>query len=85
MSKINDGGPAFPSVLFRQEPTENWYSDGMSFRDRVAIEALGGMLAHSTRYKPREIDSDLYWHQAIAKEAYELADAMIATRSETKE
>lgn len=53
----------------------------MSLRDRIALEALGGMLAHQRRYKPREVDCDLYWHQAIAKEAYELADAMLAARA----
>jgi NTP pyrophosphatase (non-canonical NTP hydrolase) len=39
--------------------------------------ALIGMLAHPTRYKPRPGKS-ANWHEAIAEEAYEIADAMAA-------
>lgn len=46
-------------------------------RDDLAARALNGMLAHATRYKPRHIDIALPWHDAIAKEAYEIADAML--------
>ena len=74
MSKINDGGPAFPSPQ-----CGDWAPEyGMSLRDRIAIEALGGMLAHPTRYKPR--DAFQHWHAAISEEAYELADAMLKQR-----
>lgn len=52
--------------------------DRLSVRDRFAMAALSGMLAHSTRYKPREEGAD--WHWSIAKEAYELADAMMKRR-----
>lgn len=45
-------------------------------RDAFAVYALNGMLAHSVRYKPREGDPE-NWHDAISKEAYEIADAMI--------
>jgi hypothetical protein len=51
-----------------------------SLRDEIAIEALNGMLAHSTRYKPRE-GAYVDWHYSIAKEAYELADAMLKVRN----
>lgn len=40
-----------------------------------AAAALQGMLAHPTRYKPREDASD-NWHEAIAQEAFEIAEAM---------
>lgn len=50
----------------------------LGLRDQFAIAALTGMLAHSTRYKPREEGVD--WHWSIAKEAYELADAMMNMR-----
>lgn len=50
----------------------------MELRDKFAGQALEGMLAHSTRYKPREDGVD--WHWAIAKEAYELADCMLMVR-----
>lgn len=79
MPEIDDGGAAYPC---EGGVDSGLYPDpGMSLRDRIALEALGGMLAHSTRYKPREIDRALHWHDAIAKEAYELADAMLAARS----
>ena len=48
-------------------------------RDKIAIAALTGMLAHSTRYRPRP-GAPADWHQAIAEEAYEIADAMISER-----
>lgn len=52
-----------------------------ALRDEIAIFALNGMLAHSTRYRPRQgANSD--WHLAIAEEAYELADAMLIARQE---
>lgn len=50
----------------------------MELRDKFAGQALEGMLAHSTRYKPKDNISD--WHIAIAKEAYELADCMLMVR-----
>ena len=52
---------------------------GNELRDKIAIAALAGMLAHSTRYKPRP-GAPADWHQAIAEEAYEIADAMLNTR-----
>jgi len=60
-------------------PKEVWLpKEEFSVRDRFAAAALSGMLAHSTRYKPREEGAD--WHWSIAKEAYELADAMMEAR-----
>ena len=60
-------------------PKEVWLpKEEVSVRDRFAMAALSGMLAHSTRYKPREEGAD--WHWSIAKEAYELADAMMERR-----
>jgi hypothetical protein len=77
MRKPSDGGQAFP----HGDPT-NGGDLGMSLRDRVAIEALGGMLAHSTRYRPRP-DASSNWHEAIAEEAYQIADAMLKAREAT--
>jgi len=48
-------------------------------RDEIAKAALNGMLAHPKRYKPRPGDP-ANWHAAIAKEAYEIADAMLVER-----
>ena len=58
------------------------------FRDVCAVAALTGMLAHSrngTGYHPRDEDNHLHWHDAIAKEAFELADAMVRAREATNE
>ena len=55
------------------------YGQGLAVRDLFAANALNGMLSHSTRYQPRE-GADMHWHDSIVKEAYELADAMLAER-----
>lgn len=44
-------------------------------RYEIAKSAMQGMLAHSTRYKPR--NPNMNWHNAIAEEAKELSDALI--------
>jgi len=72
MGEIKDGGPAFPHT--------GHVDPGLTRRDWFAGRALQGMLAHSTRYKPRPVDAGRHWHDAIAREAYELADAMLAAR-----
>jgi hypothetical protein len=51
-------------------------------RVTLAGRAMQGMLAHPTRYHPAP-GYPVDWHQAIAKEAFELADAMIAQGSVT--
>lgn len=74
----NDGGPAFPphGAAFDYVGVHA----GMSLRDYFAAKAMQGMLAHGTRYRPREQDKHLHWHDALAKEAREIADAMLAER-----
>jgi hypothetical protein len=58
------------------------YGHGLGVRDHFAGLALMGMLAHSTkRYKPR-VGAPENWHDAIAEEAYEIADAMMRVRGE---
>ncbi len=59
----------------------------ITLRDRIAYHALEGMLAHARGhhgdrhgYLPRMQDKGLHWHEAIAKEAYEIADAMMRER-----
>ena len=44
--------------------------------ERIAAAAMKGMLAHPRRYKPRPCDPE-NWHDALAKEAKEIAAAMI--------
>lgn len=56
-------------------------NDYMS-REGWAAFAMQGMLAHPQRYQPRPGDPE-NWHEAIAKEAFEIADAMMAERNRT--
>jgi Fe-S cluster biosynthesis and repair protein YggX len=73
MSKEKLGlDPAFPAENLGQHS----YS-GMSKRLWIATQLVQGMLAHSTRYKPRDSDKELYWHTAIVKEAYEITDELL--------
>ena len=44
-------------------------------KDYAAV-ALLGMLSHPTRYRPRDEDKFRHWHDAIAKEAFDIAEAM---------
>lgn len=80
MSKINDGGPAFPrSQKAALSPITDVNGDdiqsGMSLRDHFAAQIASGMAAFSgtagVSYGPKE----------IAGRSYEVADAMIAARS----
>lgn len=70
MSKINDGGAAFPQL--RITPTGHYSeSAGMSLRDWFAGQALTGILAHGSVGN----------HADIASNAYRFADAMLAERA----
>lgn len=55
------------------------HGEGISVLDHFAGQAMTGMLAHSTRYKPRA-GAPENWHDAIAEEAYEVAEAMMRVR-----
>jgi len=68
MNKSDNGGSAFPS---QRDDCDN---EGMTLRDWFAGQALGGLLATN-----QTADVSSY---AIA--SYELADAMIEARKETK-
>lgn len=41
-----------------------------------AALAMMGMLAHSTRYHQREQDAGLHWHEAMAREAFDIGQEM---------
>ena len=73
MNNINTGGPAFPSGL-KETDTDNVESIyvGMTLRDYFAAKAMQGMYAASSF--PTGIMDD------TAKEAYEMADAMLKAR-----
>jgi hypothetical protein len=76
----DDGGMAFPSGIPGGRT-------GLTKREWFAGMALQGMLAHSRGNPPhgyRPPGND-HWHVAIAKEAHQLADAMIAAGKENAE
>ena len=76
----SDGGPAFPVecsmhpdgrlVGTQTSPVSGWET-GMSLRDYFAGQALAGLLTHAMR-TPAE----------ASREAYQLADAMLAARED---
>lgn len=74
MSKINDGGPAYPlhpGVL----PDWKWQA-GMSLRDAAALAALQGLIASGTYTNAGPDFGDF-----IVARAMEVADAFIAARA----
>jgi hypothetical protein len=74
MSKIDDGGPAFPT-----EPNRFYFHHGMSLRDWFAGQALIGLLpsiAHSNFVGTAEPNDN----SLFANVAYALADAMLEAR-----
>lgn len=78
MSDKPTGGSAFPYEERDGDGKPVLDHFGMTLRDYFAVQALQGMLAHSTRYRSRY--SHLHWHDAISQEAYEIADAMLQER-----
>lgn len=70
MTKINDGGPAFPTT-YGQSP-------GMSLRDYVAalvLPSVAGVCANDTR-RPGQSHPEMF-----AEKAFDIADAFLAARS----
>ncbi|KXJ63093.1 hypothetical protein AXY46_03500 [Achromobacter xylosoxidans] len=71
MSKINDGGPAFP---VSEANGCNSGAPGLSLRDYFAASAMQGFNANS---HPDMLTWSL---ERIAKHSYKQADAMLAAR-----
>ena len=69
MEKINDGGPAFPRAGSDYVKAQ----EGMSLRDWFAGKALEGQ-AH-------RFDHPHNHRELLAKDCYEIADAMLKARS----
>ena len=82
MSKINDGGPAFPTENARQTGPSSWHEEGMTLRDYFAAKALPIMWdAYDKGYCGLN-DQDEPNVKTIAAGAYQLADAMLKAREE---
>jgi hypothetical protein len=70
MSNTNTGGPAFPAHWNGMQPPQT----GMSMRDWFAGKAMQGA---TIRGWPPGVSMD-----AVAKQCYELADAMLKEREQ---
>lgn len=72
--KVDDGGSAFPDI----RNAIDWkYQPGMTLRDYFAAMALQGLLAHSCDKSSNSINEPA---ELVARNAYEMADAMIWRR-----
>ena len=80
MSKINDGGPAFPVPMVRYDDGNffNVTDTGMSLRDWFAGQALAGIMANS-----RLITVLTESKQDPTSCAYQMADFMLAERAKS--
>ena len=78
--KMTGNEPAYPTM---DNNGLNRFS-GLTIRQQFAMVAMNGMLAHSTRYRPRQGASN-NWHEAMAEEAVQLADALIAELNKSEE
>lgn len=78
MNKKQDGGPAFPLYIPTQQAGDNSeVIDGMTLRDAFAAKAMNGMLSANG-----DSDGHLEFEPpTVAKNAYRMADAMLAARS----
>jgi hypothetical protein len=71
MSKIKDGGPAFPNVPDGAGDKWQLWGTGMSMRDYFAAKAMQALIG-------RISDTP----ENVARGAYMMADAMLAERGE---
>ena len=78
--KPNDGGAAFPGPYLNEHDKLEviWKQGGMSLRDYFAASAMQA-IAHEVCRTGREFGYTA--PDAIAKQAYEIADAMLAERN----
>lgn len=87
MSKIDNGGPAFPvhggGLLCgeKDDPRNQILQGGMTLRDWFAGQALQGILGTNYDWFTSGTETGSRTHEAAAF-AYSLADAMIAARGE---
>lgn len=74
MSDTNTGGPAYPTSNWENlAPRRIGYSEGMTLRDYFAAKAMQGILSHE-----RTVQAT---HDAVALQAYTMADAMLKARA----
>ncbi len=74
---MNDGGPAFPGAKDNDRlKVEFRKNEGMSLRDYLAAKAMQGIMGSPDIM----IEHEGTRPEVIAKEAYEMADLMLAER-----
>ena len=78
---IKTGGPAFPTESEHQSGNTTWHFEGMSLRDYFAAKALQAQL---TAFWALETHHG-WSRDGIAQEAYSMADAMLAARTQNPE
>ena len=69
MSAADAGGPAFP--ILAEQAADGWAHCGMTLRDYFAAKVVQTMCEEVSRYDQ---------FQAVAKDAYKMADAMLEAR-----
>ena len=72
-TRIDDGGPAFPTDNEQQNGASSYHYQGMGLRDWFAGQALTGLQASPNVSPSTPV-------KAMAEGAYRLADAMLAAR-----
>lgn len=81
MSKIEDGGSAFPQVESQLIGSQGEYHTeissfgGMSLRDYFAAKAMAANLSVIREFP------DEHWRMGLAIDAYAMADAMLSART----
>ena len=75
MNIKDNGGPAFPMIRdIRHNP--DWdHEEGMTLRDYFAAKAMQTILSQIQEFP------DENWRVGVAKDAYMMADAMLAERA----
>ncbi|MPV55889.1 hypothetical protein CFB46_12000 [Burkholderia sp. HI2761] len=80
MSKVNNGGPAFPSTtktyVAKDGDTMHQGANGMMLRDYFAAKAMESLALQQNLYSIDTVEGV----EAIAANAYDLADAMLRAR-----
>ena len=78
MSKINDGGPAYPHRWLNGDGCTDIIARGLSIRQWYAGQALAGIYQ-------REIGRTTRSPKRMAQKAFDLADAMIAHEAKERD
>jgi hypothetical protein len=82
-----DGGPAFPVMTGERQiaghEKEFDALPGMTLRDWFAGQALGAIIAATSagQHNPPMREGEVHLRYAIARDAYDMADAMLAVRA----